>query len=308
MFSRHFRNVVLSASIVAAFAAAAAGVYYWKYGRTINPASLAASLPGKDGAVVYLDIRALRAAGILDSVSGAGVVEEADYKAFVSVTHFNYRDDLDAVIASYHSGDMYALAAGRFDWASLRNYALTQSGKCVDDVCTMPSSQPGRTISFFPFRSGVMALAVTRDQNAHAAFRQSQQPFAGPASKQPLWITFPGSLLKGDDKLPAGTRLFSKILETAQSVNFAFGLQGSKYELSMDAAYASSSDADAAVNQLNGVTDVMLKYFANMKVTPDPKDMSGVLTSGIYTKDGSRVHGRWPIDRGFLESLTGGGK
>jgi hypothetical protein len=307
--SGRFRTGVIVAAIVAAFVAAAAGVYYWKYGRAVNLESLAASLPGKDGAVVYLDIRALRTAGVLDSVGGgSGVAEEADYKAFVAVTHFNYREDLDAVLASYHTGGMYALAAGRFDWASLRNYALTQSGKCADDLCTMPSSQPGRTISFFPFRPGVLALAVSRDSNAHAAFRQSRQPFVGTISKEPLWISFPGALLKGDDKLPAGTRLFSKILESAQRVNFAFGLKGVGFELSMDAACATPSDAEAAVNQLNGVTDVMLKYFSRMNQTPNPKDMSGVLTSGIYSQDGARVHGVWPIERGFLENLTGGGK
>ena len=303
------RTGALIAAIVAAFVAAAAGVYYWKYGREVNLESLAARLPGKNGAVVYLNIRALRTAGVLDSVGGgSGVAEEADYKAFVGVTHFNYREDLDAVLASYQSSGIYAFAAGRFDWASLRNYALTQSGKCAEDVCTMPSSQPGRTISFFPFRPGVLALAVSRDANAHAAFRQSQEPFAGTISKEPLWVSFSGALLKGDDKLPAGTRLFSKILESAHRVTFAFGPKGKGFELSMDAACAKPADAEAAVNQLNGVTDVMLKYFSRMNQTPNPKDMSGVLTSGIYRNDGARVHGVWPIERGFLESLTGGSK
>lgn len=307
--SGRFRNGVLIAAVVAAFAAAAAAVYYWKYGRAVNPEALVASLPGKDGAVVFLDVRALRTAGVLDSVGGgAGVAEEADYKAFVAVTRFNYRVDLDALAVAYRNGDVFALAAGRFNWGSLRDYALTQSGQCGGDLCTMPSSQPGRTISFFPFRSGVLALTVSRNPNASTAFRQSQTPYAGAISRQPLWLSFPGALLKGDEKLPAGTRLFSKILESAQRVDFAFGPKGAGFEVRMEAACATQQDAEAALNQFDGVTEVMRKYFARVNQTPSPKDLSGVLTSGIFRRDGARVHGAWPVEREFLESLTGGGK
>ena len=302
------RNVVLAAAVLAAFVAAAAGTYYFKFGRAVNAESLMMSLPGKDGAVVFLDIRALRPAGVLDSIGGAAVAEEADYKAFAAVTRFNYREDLDAVVASYRNGDVYALAAGRFDWVSLRNYALTQSGKCADDVCTMPSSQPGRTISFFQFRAGVLAFAVSRDANASAAFRKSQPPFAGKFSKQPLYVSIPGALLKGDEKVPAGTKLFAKILESAQRVDFAFGPKGAGFELSMDAVCASDRDAEAALNQFDGVTEIMRKYFARVNQTPSPKDLSGVLTSGIFRRDGARVHGAWPVERGFLENLTRGGQ
>ena len=302
------RNGVLAATVVALLVAAAALIYYLKFGRAVSPESLIAGLPGKDGAVVYLDIRALRVAQVLDSVSASGVAEEADYKAFVAVTHFNYRDDLDAVAASYQNGDVYVLAAGRFDWASLRNYALTQSGKCENDLCTMPSSQPGRMISFFLQRTGVMALAVSNRPDASAAFHQSQQPFAGTISKQPLWISFPGLFLRGDGKVPSGTRLFAKILESAQRVNFTFGAKGTAFEITMDESCVSVNDAEAALNQFDGVTEVMRKYFARLNQTPSPKDLSGVLTSGVFRRDGTRVLGSWPIDRGFLESLTAGGK
>ncbi len=306
--SGRLRNIVLTAAVVAAFVAAAAGVYYFKFDRAVKPASLMASLPGKDGAVVFMDIRALRSAGVLDSLGGSGVAEEADYKAFVAVTHFNYRDDLDTVVASFRNGDFYALASGRFDWVSLRNYALTQAGKCAGDLCSMPSSQPGRTISFYPFRSGVMALTVSRDVNAAAAFRGSLPPFAGTIALQPLFVSIPGALFKDDEKVPAGTRLFSKILESTKRADFTFGPKGTGYELSMDAACASDKEAEAALNQFDGVTEVMRKYFARVNQTPSPKDLSGVLTSGIFRRDGAHVRGAWPIERGFFENLTGGGK
>jgi len=306
--SGRVRNGVLAASVVVLFAAAAASIYYWKFGRAVSPESLLAGLPGKDGAVVYLDVRALRVAGVLDSVGGAAGAEEPDYKAFVAVTKFNYREDLDAVAAAYRDGDVYILAAGRFDWASLRNYALTQSGKCTDDLCRMASSQPGRTITFFLKSSGVMALSVSNRADAAAAFRQSQPVFAGAVSKQPMWISLPGALLKGDEKVPSGTRLFAKILESTQRVSFAFGTRGTAFEISMDAVCVSDKDAEAALNQFDGVTEVMRKYIARVNKTPGPDELAGVLMGGVFHREGTRVIGTWPVERAFLNNLTGGSR
>jgi hypothetical protein len=307
MLTGRVRNLALAATVLALIAVAGAGIYYWKYGRGVKPGELLVGLPVKDGAVFFLDVRALRIARVLDSIGGVGVAEEPDYKAFVAVTKFNYRDDLDAVAASYQAGDLYAMAAGRFDWPSLRNYALTQSGKCADEVCTMPSSQPGRNIAYFLSRPGVLALVVSSRPDAVAAFRQSQPAFAA-VSKQPVWFSFPGSFFKGDDKSPAGTRLFAKILENAQRVNFAFGLNGTALELTMDALCASSSEAESALNQFDGVTEVVRKYLARLNQKPSPKELAGVLTNGVFRRDGSHVLGVWPIDKGFLETMGGGTK
>ncbi len=302
------RNVVLAAVCVALIAASAAAIYYFKYGRGVKPEDLLAGLPGKDGAVLFLDIRALRLANVLDSIGGGSVAEEPDYKAFVAITHFNYRNDLDAVAVSWQSGDQYVHAAGRFDWVSLRNYALTQAGNCALDVCSMPSNQPGRKIIFFQSRPGVLALVVSSRIDAAADFHRPREPFNFVLPQQSFWFSFPGSFLKGEDTSPAGTRLFAKILESSQRVNFALGLRGTTFELTMDAQCPSSKEAESALNQFDGVTEVMRKYMARMNQKPTPRELAGVLTAGIFRRDGAHVFGVWPIDRGFLNNMGGGSK
>jgi hypothetical protein len=36
---------------------------------------------------------------------------------------------------------------------------------------------------------------------------------------------------------------------------------------------------------------------------PNPADLSGVLTSGTFHSDGSRVVGSWPIEHEFIQNL-----
>ena len=100
------KDGLLAAAVLIALATAAAGVYYWKFGRATDPAMLVGKLPEKNGTVLYLDVKALRVAQVLDSVE-AKSVEEPEYKAFAAVTHFNYRTDLDAVAASFQAGEMF---------------------------------------------------------------------------------------------------------------------------------------------------------------------------------------------------------
>ena len=63
----------LASSIVVA---AAAYVVVFSGPRT--PAELASYLPNKDGALIYLDVDAMRKSGILDLVAGSKAVEEPD--------------------------------------------------------------------------------------------------------------------------------------------------------------------------------------------------------------------------------------
>ncbi len=39
----------------------------------------------------------------------------------------------------------------------------------------------------------------------------------------------------------------------------------------------------------------------------NPNDLSGVLTSGTFRQDGTRALGTWPLERGFIEGMLGGG-
>ena len=41
--------------------------------------------------------------------------------------------------------------------------------------------------------------------------------------------------------------------------------------------------------------------------TPNPNDLSGVLSSGVFEHSGYAVIGRWPVSREFLEAVAAGG-
>jgi hypothetical protein len=38
---------------------------------------------------------------------------------------------------------------------------------------------------------------------------------------------------------------------------------------------------------------------------PSPGDLATVLAAGVFRQDDTRVAGRWPIERAFLEKLAG---
>jgi hypothetical protein len=41
-------------------------------------------------------------------------------------------------------------------------------------------------------------------------------------------------------------------------------------------------------------------------MTPNPRDLSGVLVAGTFEQRQSTVIGTWPVERGFVEALASG--
>jgi hypothetical protein len=39
--------------------------------------------------------------------------------------------------------------------------------------------------------------------------------------------------------------------------------------------------------------------------TANPQDLSGVLVAGTFRRDDRKVYGEWPLQRAFVESITG---
>jgi hypothetical protein len=66
------------------------------------------------------------------------------------------------------------IASGRFRWDRLRNYATANGGQCVDRACSIPSSQPGKSVSFFPLAAQVIGVTLSADP--FAASRLSEGP------------------------------------------------------------------------------------------------------------------------------------
>jgi len=69
-----------------------------------------------------------------------------------------------------------------------------------------------------------------------------------------------------------------------------------------------SQDADDLVMQLTRTTAMLRQMIEREHHTPNPADLSGVLTSGSFRSEGLRVFGYWPIERRFVENMLGGGQ
>jgi hypothetical protein len=53
------------------------------------------------------------------------------------------------------------------------------------------------------------------------------------------------------------------------------------------------------------MTALLRELIEKDKQKPNPGDLSGVLTAGVFRQENVRVVGRWPLERAFLESLAG---
>jgi hypothetical protein len=296
------------AALLLILCAAVLGIgFYFRYGSTYTTAELVAGLPGGEGTTIYIDVQTLRRSGILDLLAGSRVAEEADYKRFVEESGFDYREDLDAVLATFRGDAVYLLVRGRFDFTALKRYTEKQGGNCYNGFCRMPASKQERHISFRPLKRDLLAMAVSIDETAawQVTYPKSGKQ-AADIPAQPVWVSLPDSALRDEATLPPGTRLFAKALEEAEKVTLALGWQDDRFEAVLQAACKNSSDAVVLHRQLEGITKVMRDYITRSNKTPNPRDLSGVLTAGQFKQQVRYVHGRWPIDRQFLEAISGG--
>ncbi|MBI2681390.1 MAG: hypothetical protein HYX25_10355 [Candidatus Solibacter usitatus] len=274
----------------------------------VTPASLIARLPVEDAAVLYVDFDALRRGGVLQLTNRSKVIEEPDYQAFVASTGFDYKSDLDAAAAAFRPDGDFFTVRGRFDWKKLQAYAQSQGGSCYNDLCRLTGSTPTRQISFLRLEEGVMALAVSPD--AMAATRIAAKAGPRPTQdlpSQPVWLSLPSAALRKLDGLPGGTRVLAKAMEDSESILLSAGPQGKQFEARVEVMCRNDQDAAALGSQLERITALLRDSIAREKRQPDPNDLSGVLTGGVFEHTGRRVLGRWPIASGFLETLAGGG-
>ncbi len=284
------------------------GVARYRYHSLRTTADWLERLPTQDAVVFYVDFAALRRGGLLQLLAGSKVAEEPEYKVFVMKTEFDYTRDLDAVLVCFTPRAKYLVVKGRFDWNSLEAYAREQSGTCRDALCRMTGSAPERKISFFPLRPNLMGLAVSADDSAAIDLQSTaarRRTFEMPDA--PVWISLPPAILKSGSGLPEGTRMFAHSMEEADDVNIALAPAGSRFEARLNVQCRSERQAAALATQLTNITTLLRDMIAREHQTPNPNDLSGVLTSGTFNHLGIRVLGSWPLERGFIDGLLGGG-
>jgi len=281
-------------------------VIYLRRSAPISAAEMVSYMPAGDSTLLYLDVQGLRDSGILEKLAGSTVAEEPDYKAFVAESGFDYRTDLDAVLSSTSDVQQLFLLKGRFDWKSLIKYATNHGGSCVNGFCKIPSDRPNRSISFYPVGTNVLSLGISRDEFAAGNIHppKSKTPLPGVAP-QPVWLAVPASTLQDVEKLPAGTKLFAKALAGAERVVFALGPEQERFELAMDVTCKTAEDAVRLRVELEGLTTMLGKLISREKQTPNPSDLSGVLTAGVFQRVDRHVVGKWPIQKAFIDGLGG---
>ena len=291
-----FRLLVVAAVCVAIVA----GVVLYRT-LSFSQEALLRRLPSDGAVIVSIDFGELRRAGILNIFGGSKVTQEPEYQAFVRQTGFDYLNDLDNALISFHSSGTYFLLRGRFNWKALEEYAAHQGGSCGASFCRVAGSVPGRKISFFPLRKNVMALAVGADASA-AVRLQTVRLRLAEIPGDPVWSLIPIAALKQSGSMPAGTAVLVQALDGARSVVLAASPEGTRVAVRLDATCGSAAQAIALATRLRDIT----AHLRDAVATPDPKDLSGVLAAGAFEQKEAHVLGRWPVQREFLEWLAGG--
>ena len=281
-------------------------IYWLRLGAGATPPELVSFLPREDSTLVYIDVAAIRASGLLDLLAGSPSVQDADYRSFVDQTHFDYRSDLDAAAASFENGDEYFILRGRFDWAALIAYVNRQGGSCGKSFCRLDASRPGRHISFYPVRKNLMALAVAADGSGAARIVRGASPTARALPSQPAWTIVPASALQSSQLIPDRARPFTAALQDARQVVLALTARSSKLALDIDVACKDPSAATVLEAQLEEATAGLQGMLQREHGAPDPAGLTGMLTSGSFHHDGDRVSGEWPVSRQFLEAIAEG--
>jgi hypothetical protein len=296
----------LAGAVILLCVAAVAAVRWIRVSRPYDAARLLAALPSERATLLYIDTGLLRQSGMLDLLAGSKAAEESDYRKFIEQTGFDYRTDLDAVAAAFINGSVYLTLRGRFQWKQLTNYAETQGGECHYSVCTMPGSTLERKISFFPLTNTVLALAVSPQPRAVIDITPENQKLSTTAPAEPVWMSFPPSAFGNLDTFPAGTRAFISPLVSARRVTFAAGPKGERLELRLEVACPSPAAAEDLAKQLEGTTELLKRMIQRDSMTPNPRDLSGVLVAGTFQHKQDLVIGSWPVERGFVEALAAG--
>jgi hypothetical protein len=263
---------------------------------------LLSRFPAEDALALNIDFTALRAAHLLPD-SKAEL--EPEYKQFLDGTGFDYKRDLDSVVASFSGSGKFFIARGRFNWVKLRDYAVRQGGSCYQDLCRIQGSRPERHISFLPLRDDAIALAVSTDDLAAARLTKTGQPVTAPIPAAPVWISVPGAELRHQDSLPPGMHLMLSALTSADRIVITLGPGPKGIEAHLEATCRTQDDARILAGRLRTTTILLKEALTRDKKAADD-EVGTLLTAGSFEQTDRHVNGTWPIRKTLLDALTGG--
>jgi hypothetical protein len=290
----------------------AGGFYGWRIRETsqfFSPQSLFSRFPAEDATALGVDFAALRKAGLL---AESKAPMEAEYKAFLDGTGFDYRRDLDYLAASFSRSGTYFIARGRFDWNRLHEYALRQGGSCYQQLCRMQGSRPDRHISFLPLRESFLplrddaiALAVGSDDLAASRLTRAGPAVTTRLPDTPVWLSVPGPVLRSQNGVPGGIRMMLSALATADRVMLTVSPGNGGIEARLETNCRTQDDARVLASQLRSTTAQLKEAVPEDREIRDD-DLARALAAGVFEQTGQRVTGRWPVSKTLIESLTSG--
>lgn len=248
----------------------------------------------------------MRRAGLLAILAGNKATEDFDYRKFVEGTGFDYREDLDTVLAAWREDSLYLLVTGRFDWERLTRYVAGTGGQCHRTVCTLYASDPAKYISFTPLRTGVLGIAINSDPLGAAGLAQRRPAPAFDIPSDPVWAVLPKDLLAPRAGFPAPLTAFLNSLAGVNRVTLAVGGTVAQLEFRIKGECSDARQAQAIVARMEAETRLLKELLAKENKPASADDLPSILTAGVFLADERRLLGRWPIPRRFLEDLAEG--
>lgn len=282
------------------------GVLVWLRLGATGPGATWEHLPIRDAAVGFVDVVAIRQAGLVGP--GSSALREPEYEDFIKRSGFNWEKDLDRVTWSFTPTAKFFLVVGRFDWPRLQAFVQAEGGECREGFCTVRGSQPGREISFFELRKGVMALAVSADRYAADQMRQTHtaevsHPLASPP-RAPLWVHFSKFTLETAEPESPGMRGFARILRETDEALVVLEPADDAFRLRLDARCASPEKAQALAKDLTNLTTLLNRLLGMENAKPADSEFASVLAGGTFTASQAGLQGTWPISKAFLSGLV----
>jgi hypothetical protein len=261
-------------------------------------------LPRGDATVFFVNVAALRRAGLLETLAGASKMEDAEYRAFVGQTRLDYRRDIDAIAGSADRGRICFIVRGRFDWGKLRAYARSRGGACTGAMCEAPASDAGRWASFVEIQPDALGLALSADRDAAKALLPPGREVGEELPNRPIWARISPAALKNPADLPVALRIFAISLQFANPVVLSLGLRESDgFSLELDAQCANAAMAATIRDQLILDTKMLTLELAREHVQPNAADLTGLMTAGSFQVVDKRVVGTWPVRKELLKAL-----
>lgn len=299
------RPVHVSFLLLALCGAALAWVEWRRQSFDTSVRGLVGHLPSANATQFYLDVQALRTAGLLEMIAGSKAAQETDYRDFLERTKFDYTEDLDGVLASFQGAKKSFLLRGRFDWDRIRRYAEFRGAKCVNGFCAAETKRPGQFISYFALAPNVLALAISDNEWGAQVLRDRRDIAGFEPPRHAVWITMAEGPL-GTDDLPDGFRAFLGAIRGAGRATLSLAPRADSFQAELGVICKSDQQAAEVRANLDSITELLKKFLARARQEPNPRDLAGVLSGGRFTQEGSTVRGVWPIEKVFLELLAEG--